>query len=65
MTEEEAERAGVERPRGFFWVDNGKANLAPPPDKSEWFILKSVSLENGGENPFGQPDYVAVVAQWQ
>ena len=27
--------------------------------------LKSVSLENGGENPFDQPDYVAVVATWQ
>ncbi len=65
MTKEEAERAGVEKPRGFFRVDNGKANLAPPPDKSEWFALKSVSLENGGENPFDQPDYVAVVAQWQ
>ena len=65
MTKEEAERAGVEKPRGFFRVDNGKANLAPPPDKSEWFTLKSVSLDNGGENSFDQPDYVAVVAPWQ
>ena len=65
MTKEEAERAGLEKPRGFFRVDNGKANLAPPPDRSEWFALVSVSLENGGQNPFDQPDYVAVVAQWQ
>ena len=65
MTKEEAARAGVEKPRGFFRVDNGKANLAPPPDSSEWFTLKSVSLDNGGENPFDQPDHVAVVATWQ
>ena len=65
MTKEEAERAGVEKPRGFFRADNGKANLAPPPDKSEWFALKSVSLDNGGDNPFDQPDYVAVVTPWQ
>lgn len=65
MTKDEAERAGVEKPRGFFRVDNGKANLAPPPDKSEWFALKSVSLGNGGENLFDQPDYVAVVTPWQ
>ena len=65
MTKEEAERAGVDKPRGFFRVDNGKANLAPPPDKTEWFALKSVSLENGGDNPFDEPDYVAVVTPWQ
>jgi hypothetical protein len=65
MTKEEAERAGVEKPRGFFRVDNGKANLAPPPDKSEWFKLQSVSLGNGGDNPFDQHDEVAVVTPWE
>ena len=65
MTKEEAERAGVEKPRGFFRVDNGKANLAPPPDKTEWFALKSISLDNGGDDPFDLPDYVAVVTPWQ
>ena len=34
MTESEAEKAGVERRRSHFRVDNGKANLAPPPDGS-------------------------------
>ena len=65
MTREEAGRAGVEKPRGYFRVDNGKANLAPPPDASEWFMLKSVSLGNGGDNPFDEPDYVAVVTAWE
>ena len=65
MTKEEAERAGVEKPRGFFRVDNGKANLAPPPHRSDWFALKSVSLGNSGPGPLDQPDYVAVVTPWQ
>lgn len=65
MTKEEADRAGVEKHRGYFRTDNGKANLAPPPDRSSWFRLASVSLENGGDNPFDQPDHVAVVVEWQ
>ena len=65
MTKEEADRAGVEKPRGFFRVDNGKANLAPPPDKSDWYTLRSVSLGNGGPGPLDDPDYVAVVTPWQ
>ncbi|MGH1571377.1 AAA family ATPase [Methylobacterium sp. P31] len=43
MTKDEAERAGVASHRGYFRVDNGKANLAPPPDRSEWFHLAPVS----------------------
>lgn len=65
MTKEEAERAGVERPRTYFRMDNGKANLAPPPDKSEWFHLASVSLENGPPGPFDMSDHVAVVEPWE
>ena len=65
MTKEEAERAGLEKHRGYFRTDNGKANLAPPPDRSSWFRLASVSLENGGDNPFDQPDHVAVVVEWE
>ena len=56
MTEDEAARAGVENRRSYFRVDNGKANLAPPADRSEWYGLKSVDLGNG--------DWVGVVVQW-
>ncbi|TXN27150.1 AAA family ATPase [Methylobacterium sp. WL19] len=67
MTKDEAERAGVENHRAFFRVDNGKANLAPPPDRSSWFQLASVSLGNGPESFsfMDLSDQVAVVEPWE
>lgn len=64
MTRDEASRARVEKPREFFRADNGKANLAPPPDKSDWYRLVSVPLGNGdADYPFG--DHIQVVTPWQ
>ena len=60
MTRDEATRAGVEKPRSYFRVDNGKSNLAPPPDKSDWFQLHSVALGNGATVFDGDGDHVAV-----
>ena len=57
MTDDEAAKAGVESRRSYFRADNGKANLAPPPEKSEWFKLVSEPLGNGDE--------VGVVTPWQ
>jgi hypothetical protein len=57
MTEDEAARAGVENRRAYFRVQNGKANLSPPADVSEWYRLESVDLGNG--------DSVGVVTRWQ
>jgi hypothetical protein len=57
MTEDEAAKAGVDSRRPYFRADNGKANLAPPPEKSEWFKLVSEPLGNGDE--------VGVVVPWQ
>lgn len=67
MSKEEAERAGVEHRRLHFRVDNGKANLAPPPEGSSWFKLASVDLNNGGTlNGMPLPgDSVGVVTQWK
>jgi len=67
MTKEEAERAGVENHRAHFRVDNGKANLAPPPDRSAWYRLASVSLGNGPESFsfMDLSDHVAVVEPWE
>ena len=67
MTEQEAEKAGVERRRSYFRVDNGKGNLIPPPERSKWFKLISVPLPNGGRIE-GVPldgDSVGVVEAWQ
>lgn len=61
MTKEQAEKAGLPSHRGFFRADNGKANLAPPPDRSEWFRLASRPLGNGPDGG----DHVAVVETWQ
>lgn len=57
MTKEEGETAGVENHRQFFRIDNGKANLAPPADKTTWHQIKSVDLPNG--------DNVGVVMPWK
>jgi hypothetical protein len=74
MTSEEAERAGVEQRRLYFRVDNGKANLAPPPtDRSSWFKMASVDLGNGQPLTVGglgigtqlDSDSVGVVTAWQ
>lgn len=62
MTKEEAERAGVENRRAHFRVDNGKANLAPPPEGSTWFKMESVALGNGPLDSDG--DYIGVVTPW-
>jgi hypothetical protein len=65
MTKDQAEKAGIPSNRGFFRVDNGKANLAPPPDKSDWFQLVSVSLGNGPPGILDYGDQVAVVEPWE
>ncbi|MGO9418034.1 AAA family ATPase [Roseiarcus sp.] len=63
MTEDEAARAGVDNRRAYFRVQNGKANLSPPADASEWYRLESFDLGNAGD---GHPsDSVGVVTRWK
>jgi hypothetical protein len=59
---------------GPFRVDNGKANLAPPPtDRSSWFKMTSVDLGNGHALTVNgietgvqlDSDSVGVVTAWQ
>lgn len=64
MTKDEAERADVENPRAYFRVDNGKASMAPPPDKAVWYHLTSVPLDNG-DTPADPGDEVAAVEAWK
>lgn len=63
MSREEGEKAGVDKHRSYFRVDNGKANLAPPPDGSDWYHMIGVDLGNG--DAFNAPDQVGVVTRWQ
>lgn len=57
MTEEEGRSADVENHRHYFRVDNGKSNLAPPADKTDWRKIISHELPNG--------DSVGVVTEWK
>ena len=57
MSPDEAARAGVENPRSFFRVSNGKANLSPGSDKAAWHELIGVEIGNG--------DNVVAVTQWK
>ena len=66
MSKDEAARAGIEadKTRLFFRAENGKGNLAPP-EKAEWFQLRSVPLGNGEPDlPFDNGDQVAVATSW-
>ena len=65
MSVDEASKAGGVEAREFFRVTNGKANLAPRADKSDWFRLRSVSLGNGSGGPFDDSDHVQAVETWQ
>ncbi len=62
MSTQQAERAQVENRLRYFRVFNGKANLAPRDQQSEWFYLESVDLGNG---PHGDGDRVQVATHWQ
>ncbi|UVF22869.1 helicase RepA family protein (plasmid) [Microvirga terrae] len=63
MTQDEADKWGVENRRLHFRCFDGKANLAPPSEKSIWFKLASVNLENGTEKR--PSDIIGVVTRWE
>lgn len=62
MTKQEGDKAGVEKHRLYFRAFDDKTNLAPPPEKSNWFELRSVDLCNG---EVGHSDSVGVVVAWK
>src|ERR1700730_1936570 len=63
MTHEEGEKVGIEKHRSYFRIDNGKINIAPPPEHSEWRRIISINLDNAtAECP---ADHVGVVVLWK
>ena len=62
MTKEEAERAGVEHHHEYVRIDDGKANLTPISEASQWFRKVGVHLWNGPGGSGG--DSVGVVIGW-
>lgn len=61
MSKDEGDRAGIEGHRLYFRAFSDKANLAPPPEQSDWFKLESINL---GNSPIGLGDNVGVVVPW-
>lgn len=57
MTQDEAEKAGIDTHRHHFRLTDDKANLVPAAEESEWFQFHSVNLPNG--------DNVGAVARWE
>lgn len=66
MTKTEADSAGVTEPRRYFRVNNRKANLAPPADRSDWFHMASGALGDGSGGIIDDGgDHIGVVTQWE
>ena len=64
MTADEAAKAGLESPRGYLKVENGKANLAPPAEGKDWYRIISVALGNGEGGLLQSGDNVGVIENW-
>ena len=62
MTQDQAEKFGVEKPSDYFSVNSGKANLAPL-EKVEWRQMISVPLHNGSDL-WPEGDWVGVCSPW-
>jgi hypothetical protein len=65
MTPEEATKAGVANHRGYFKVENGKANLAASPEGQDWYQIISVRLGNGDGGLLDNSDNVGVAVKWR
>jgi len=48
MSEDEGERAGVDNHKTYFRVDDGKPNMAPPSDATDWYRLASAARQRNG-----------------
>jgi RecA-family ATPase len=64
MTQEEANKAGVENHRLYFRAIEGKQNFAPPPEKSDWFKIVGLDLWENKPNRKHR-DTVGVATSWQ
>jgi hypothetical protein len=65
MSKEEAETISIKpaQRRGYFHIDDGKANMKPPAENIDWRKIVSVPLDNRTEEVEG--DWVGVVSKWK
>jgi AAA domain/Primase C terminal 2 (PriCT-2) len=68
MTKDEAAKVGIEgeKRRRYYRTYDDKRNMAPPAEKSDWFYLESVWLDNAQDplNPLDHGDSVGVTTPW-
>ena len=69
MTKVEAKGLGLENASGYFRAFSGKLNFAPPSDKSDWYHLANITLNNcplleGVIDLGDEGDHVGVVEAW-
>jgi hypothetical protein len=68
MSPEDAKRAGLESPAGYFSAVDDKENLTPQTRLRNWYKMVGVSLGNGGGNgnlSELRSDNIGVVTSWQ
>jgi len=69
MSEDEEAKIGHQALGGvrkqFFRIDNGKANLALPPNRSRWIKMETVTLPNGSGGLIDDGDEVGVPTPWE
>lgn len=63
MTFEQADKAGLDSPDGYFRIDHGKVNLIAS-GQSQWRRFVSVPLMNG-KGLFNKGDEIGVVEAWR
>jgi len=65
MSKEEAETISIKpaQRRGYFHIDDGKANMKPPAENIDWRKIVSVPLGNATDEDEG--DWVGVVTKWK
>jgi hypothetical protein len=66
MSPEDAVKAGLESPVGYFSAIYDKENNAPQSSSKEWYKIEGISLGNGGKGNIAQlkSDHVGVVTRW-
>jgi len=68
MSPEDAKKAGLESPAGYFSAIDDKENLTPQTRLRQWYKMVGVSLGNGGgEGNLSEfrSDNIGVVTHWQ
>jgi hypothetical protein len=64
MTEQQAEKLNIEKPREYFRVFSGKRNFAPHIESSHWYHIEGVALMNGAPNFPLEGDNIGVIETW-